>query len=51
MVKTASRLMPRTVFTEDSSRASLFAAHQDAIKNVPHPLPSNPSLLPLVAFS
>ncbi|KAL3478334.1 hypothetical protein BJX99DRAFT_224640 [Aspergillus californicus] len=32
LVKTASRLMPRTVFEDDESRESLFAAHKDAIE-------------------
>ncbi|KAL4746443.1 hypothetical protein BDW72DRAFT_210436 [Aspergillus terricola var. indicus] len=32
LVKTASRLMPRDIFANDTSRASLFAAHKDAIE-------------------
>jgi hypothetical protein len=40
LVKTASRLMPRDIFTNDTSRANLFAAHKDAIEKVTHPLPS-----------
>ncbi|KAL4806377.1 FAD binding domain protein [Aspergillus unguis] len=32
LVKTASRLMPRSILTDDSSRESLFAAHMDAIE-------------------
>ncbi|KAL4814967.1 hypothetical protein BDW67DRAFT_186262 [Aspergillus spinulosporus] len=32
LVKTASRLMPRDIFTNETSRASLFAAHKDAIE-------------------
>ena len=38
LVKTASRLMPRDIFTNDTSRASLFAAHKDAVNKVAHPL-------------
>ncbi|KAL4976919.1 FAD binding domain protein [Aspergillus desertorum] len=32
LVKTASRLMPRSIFTNNTSRASLFDAHKDAIE-------------------
>ncbi|KAL4986609.1 hypothetical protein BDW68DRAFT_178627 [Aspergillus falconensis] len=32
LVKTASRLMPRSIFADDTSRGSLFAAHKDAIE-------------------
>ncbi|KAL4942363.1 hypothetical protein BDV06DRAFT_211874 [Aspergillus oleicola] len=32
LVKTASRLMPRSIFTNDASRESLFAAHKDGIE-------------------
>ncbi|KAL4900866.1 hypothetical protein BDW74DRAFT_188064 [Aspergillus multicolor] len=32
LVKTASRLMPREILTDDTSRSSLFAAHKDAIE-------------------